>query len=552
MHILKAYLKFTVLMCATWMAFSCQTPNTDNRTVFRYNEAAGISSLDPAFCNRTENIWAVNMLFNGLVQLDDSLQLKPCIAYRWSISDDGLVYTFHLRDDVFFHDHQLFPNNKGRKVTANDFVYSFNRLLNPATASPGVWVLHAIAEKNGVPEISAPNDSILQITLKKPYRPFILLLSMPYCSVVPKEIASHYKKDFRNNPVGTGPFTFKIWAEGEKMVLLKNPHYFETYNGLRLPFLDAVNISFLKDRQTAFLEFVKGNFDFMSGIDASYKDELLTPSGHIQKAYENKINMSKIPFLKTDYLGFNLDYKDGIGLLPKETQRKIRQAINYGIDRKKMIAYLRNNIGSAAEYGFVPKGMPFFDDTLKGFSFRPEITRKLLKEAGFPEGKNLPTIPLITTSVYQDVCEYIQRELELQGIKIKVEVLLPAINSDLIAHNKAAFFRKSWVADYADKENYMSVFYSKNFSPDGPNYTHFNNTTFDSLYQMCLSPLDNNDLQRNFSMMEKIIIENAPVVPLYYDDAVFFYHNNIQGLKGNALNLLQLKTVQKTIKNENS
>jgi peptide/nickel transport system substrate-binding protein len=154
--------------------------------------------------------------------------------------------------------------------------------------------------------------------------------------------------------------------------------------------------------------------------------------------------------------------------------------------------------------------------------------------------------------VYLDVCEYIQSELSQLGIKIKVEVLLPAVNSELIANNKAAFFRKSWVADYADKENYMSVFYSKNFSPNGPNYTHFNNAEFDILYEKCLTNEDAQELQKNFNRMEEIIISEAPVVPLYYDDAVFFYHQQIKGLKGNPMNLLQLKTVSKIIDHESN
>ena len=521
-----------------------------NKTVFKYNEPAGITSLDPAFSNRTENIWAVNQIFNGLVQLNDTLAVVPCIAKKWEISDDGLNYTFHLRNDVYFHNHYLFKNGKGRKVLASDFVYSFNRLLDPAIASPGVWVLNAVAQHDDA--ILALNDSTLKITLSKPYRPFLNLLSMPYCSVVPNEIANHFKKDFRSNPIGTGPFVFKFWAEGEKMVLLKNQNYFEFFEGKRMPFLDAVNISFLKDRQTSFLEFVKGNFDFMSGIDGSYKDELLTRTGALQKKYVSKVNMSKIPFLKTDYLGFNLDYAEGIGALTNESKIKIRNAINYGFDRKKMVLYLRNNIGVAALNGFVPKGMPSFDTTVVGYNYQPEKAKQLLKEAGFADGKNLPEIQLITTAVYLDVCEYIQSELSQLGIKIKVEVLLPAVNSELIANNKAAFFRKSWVADYADKENYMSVFYSKNFSPNGPNYTHFKNDEFDKLYETSLTMIANEELQINFKRMEEIIIAEAPVVPLYYDDAVFFYHKNITGLKGNPLNLLQLKSVSKIKANESN
>jgi peptide/nickel transport system substrate-binding protein len=413
------------------------------------------------------------------------------------------------------------------------------------TASPGVWVFNAVAQINESHAIEAVNDTTIRITLSKPYRPFLNLLSMPYCSVVPKEITEHFQKDFRSNPIGTGPFKFKFWAEGEKLVLLKNQNYFEMYEGKRMPFLDAINISFLKDRQTAFLEFVKGNFDFMSGIDASYKDELLTRNGALQSKYKLNITMSKIPFLKTDYLGFNLDFKEGIGKLSKEKQANIRRAINYGFDRNKMVLYLRNNIGAAATQGFIPKGMPAFDYNFKGFTYQPEKAKQLLEEAGFPNGKNLPEIQLITTAVYLDVCEYIQSELMQLGIKIKVEVLLPAVNSELIANNKAAFFRKSWVADYADKENYMSVFYSKNFSPNGPNYTHFSNAEFDRLYEKCLSNTDAEELQKSFNRMEEIIISEAPIVPLYYDDAIFFYHHQIKGLKGNPLNLLQLKSVSK-------
>ena len=551
MRVIK-HLHIVLAGITSWlMVQSCQAPDKhSNKTVFKYNEAAGITSLDPAFSNRTENIWAVNQIFNGLVQLNDSLLVKPCIAKSWEISDDGLAYTFHLRDDVYFHDHPLFVNKKGRQVIASDFVFSFNRILNPDVASPGVWVLNAVAKKDNKYLINAVNDSTLLIILEKPYRPFLNLLSMPYCSVIPHEVANHYQKDFRSNPVGTGPFFFKYWAEGEKVVLLKNPHYFEFFKGKRMPFLDAVNIAFLKDRQTAFLEFIKGNFDFISGIDASYKDELLSRTGKLNKKYEASIHMSKIPFLKTDYLGFNLDAQEGIGKLNKESQLKIRKAINYGFDRKKMVLYLRNNIGAAAINGFIPKGMPGFDENITGFNYNPQLAKKLLAEAGFPDGKNLPEIKLITTSVYVDVCEYLQSELAQIGIKLTVEVLLPAVNSELIANNKAQFFRKSWVADYADKENYMSVFYSKNFSPNGPNYTHFNNTEFDGLYEQCLLLNDADDLQQCFNRMEEIILEEAPVVPLYYDDAVFFYHNHIQGIKGNPLNLLNLKSVKKTNRNE--
>jgi len=143
---------------------SCNEPRVNiNKTVFKYNEAAGITSLDPAFSNRTENIWAVNQIFNGLVQLNDTMAVVPCIARSWNISADGLKYSFKLRTDVFFHDHRLFENGKGRKVVAKDFVFSFNRLLNPDIASPGVWVLNAVAKKVNRYLIEVLNAGLLLI-----------------------------------------------------------------------------------------------------------------------------------------------------------------------------------------------------------------------------------------------------------------------------------------------------------------------------------------------------------------------------------------------------
>ena len=219
------------------------------KTVFRYNESAGITSLDPAFSRSIENIWAVNQLFNGLVQMDDKLNVKPCIAKSWEISDDGLVYTFHLRNDVFFHDHVIFKDSVGRKVLASDFVNSFLRLTSPEITSPGEWIFNNIDKslKSSYLGFVATNDTTLQIYLQKTFPPFLGLLTMQYCSVIPEEIADFYGNDFRNHPIGTGPFQFKIWKENEKLILVKNNNYFEKDGENTLPYLDAVSISFIKD-----------------------------------------------------------------------------------------------------------------------------------------------------------------------------------------------------------------------------------------------------------------------------------------------------------------
>jgi len=239
------------------------------RNVFRYNEAANITTLDPAFARDQSIIWPVNQIFNGLVQLDEELRIKPCIAKSWEISSDGQEYRFHLRKDVLFHPDRVFHDKAERQVRAGDFIFSFSRIADPATASSGSWIFDCVARQNGNPAFSAIDDSTFVIRLSKPFPPFLSMLAMPYASVVPQKAIIRYGRYFRSHPVGTGPFLFKYWKEGVKLVLLKNPEYFEAENGSSLPFLDGVSISFLSDKQSAFLEFVKGRLDFISGLDPS-------------------------------------------------------------------------------------------------------------------------------------------------------------------------------------------------------------------------------------------------------------------------------------------
>ncbi len=553
MHSMKRVITISASLLVICLIYSCGSDvqkAEQTKTVFRYNESAGITSLDPAFSRSIENIWAVNQLFNGLVQMDDNLNVKPCIAKSWEISDDGLMYTFHLRNDVFFHDHPIFKDSIGRKVVASDFVNSFLRLTSPEIASPGEWIFNNIDKslKSNYLGFVATNDSTLQIYLQKAFPPFLGLLTMQYCSVVPQEVVDFYGNDFRNHPIGTGPFRFKIWKENEKLIFVKNDSYFEKDGDNKLPYLDAVSISFIKDRQSSFLEFIKGNFDFLSGIDGTYKDDVLSKEGKLSEKYVGKINLDIHPYLKTDYLGIVVDEQLDIVKNSPLKLKAIRQAINYGFDRQKMIGFLRNNIGKAATAGFVPKGMPGYEKfNVKGYTYNPDMARELLTTAGFPEGKGLPEIKLVTTSMYLDLCEFIQSELKEIGINLKVEVLSPAIHSEMVARQGVNFFRKSWVADYPDAENYLALFYSKNFAPEGPNYTHFKNAKFDGLYEQAQTETDEQKRYEYYGLMDQIIIEESPIVPLYYDEAVVFYHNNISGLSSNPLNLLSLKKVKKAL-----
>ena len=517
-------LRLGFLLSIFFMACSSDK-QTENFKIFKYNESAGINSLDPAFAKDQASIWATAQLFNGLVQLDKDLAVQPAIAKGWDISADAKIYIFHLRTNVLFHQHELLSEQE-RLVTAHDFIYSFNRLTEAEVASPGAWVM------NNVQSYEALNDSTLRMILKTAFPPFLGSLSMPYFSVVPEEVVS--QTSFRDAPVGTGPFRFQYWKDNVKLVMRKNPDYFEQ----GFPKLDAVSISFIKDKQAAFLAFLKGELDFISGLDASYKDEVLTRIGSLQENYQGKINLQSQPYLNTEYLGFLMDEKN----LSVTQQKAVRKAINYGFDRVKMMTYLRNNIGTPALEGFVPKGLPSFTEDLEGYDYNPEKAKALLSEANISLGTELI---LSTTSSYLDICEYIQNQLQEIGLNIKIDVSPPSTHRQMVATSKLDFFRGSWIADYADAENYLALFYSHNFCPNGPNYTHFKNDEFDALYELSIQQADDSIRYALYQQMDQIILDEAAIVPLYYDEVIRFVQPNIQHFESNGMNMLNLKMVEK-------
>ncbi|PYE81096.1 peptide/nickel transport system substrate-binding protein [Winogradskyella epiphytica] len=532
-------LLFSRILCCSLVLtiLSCTSTEKNNKDhlVFKYNEHKNIGSLDPAFSKDLADIWATHQLFNGLVQMDDELNVIPAIAKEWAVSDSATRYTFQLRKDVLFHKHHLFGADSTRPVTASDFEYSFNRLIDKNIASPGSWVL------SKVESFSALNDSTFQIKLKQPFPAFLGLLTMKYCSVVPKEIVEHYGTEFRSHPIGTGPFKFQRWEENLKLVFRRNNHYFETDStGKSLPHLEAVAITFLPDKQSEFLQFAQGKIDFVSGLDASYKDEILTADGQLRAIYkEDDVKMIRGPYLNTEYLAFFMESE-----VNTIQSLKLRKAINLGFDRSKMMTYLRNGIGIPAHGGFIPKGLPGFNESI-GYSYQPELAKQLVAEYKAETGISTPKITLTTTSNYLSFCEFIQRELQKTGLEVTVDVIPPSSLQDAKANGQIDFFRASWIADYPDAENYLSLYYSKNFAPNGPNYTHYNHVEFDQMYEAAYLETDPELRAQLYTKMDSLIMSSAPIVPMFYDEVVRFTRKNVEGLGINPTNLLELKSVRK-------
>ena len=585
--------KILLILSLIVLFSSCVKSNSDNEDlkIFKYNESAGILTLDPIYAKDLPHIWACNQIFNGLVAFDDEMNVVPAIAKSWDISEDGMTYTFVLRDDVCFHEDECFGKTtrlqdykttsdllvdslscglvdleKTRKVVAQDFVYSFNRVLDRKLNSSGSWIFANAYAFNAV------NDTILEINLTQPFPAFLGILSMTYASVVPQEAVEYYGAEFGRHPVGTGPFKYQYWKEGVKLVFRKNPIYFEFEettrlqdykttsdfeDSLRLPYLDAVSISFLIDKQVAFMEFIKGKFHFMSGIDARYKDELLTRDGNLREEYEDEIYLIREPYLNTEYLAFFLGDDD---TLSKERSLALRQAVSYSIDREKMLRYLRNGIGTPGNQGIIPAGLPGFKDykTTRlqdnklvdslssglvdsdiGYPYNPKKAEQLLNDNDLIGYE----LKLFTTQDYVDIAKFVQSALTEIGLVCKVEEMMPAALREKRANGNLPFFRSSWVADYPDAENYLSLFTTSNFTPQGPNYTHYSNEKFDELYQKSLTCNDLQERAKIYHEMDSLMMTEAPVVILFYDEVLRFVNKNVEGLGSNPTNMLNLKRV---------
>lgn len=529
---------YGLLCCLLW---SCKSsPNRNDKTVFHINLVGGLESLDPAFAKDLSTMWCVHALYNTLVETDAALHLQPSLATHWDVSEHGLVYKFYLRNDVYFQENELF-GNQPRKMIAEDVVYSFNRLIDPKIASSGAWIFNGrVAAEN---PFTALDDTTLQIRLAKPFAPLPEILSMPYCSIIPKEVAEHWGKDFRRHPCGTGPFQLHYWDEGNVMVFYKNPHYFQKdSSGKSLPYLDAVQYSFFDSKATEFLLFLQGKLDFVNGVDGSFKDLVLNRRGALKPAYKKKIQLQKNVYLNTEYLGFNVDTTNPAVKNSPTKNVLIRQAINYAIDRQKMVTYFKNGIGIPATAGFTPPGMAGFEKLADyGYNYNPAKALELLKKAGYPNGKGLPPIKIITPDNFADLVNFVAGQLQDVGIKLQVEIMQPAIIKEQMAKNKAAFFRAQWIADYPDAETFLVVFNGSLPSP--PNYTRFSNKQFDEWYD---ESMETSEERRKilYRKMDSLAISYAPVVPLYYDQRMHFLQKNVKGFSSNPMNIIDLKQVR--------
>ncbi|MBI3258230.1 MAG: ABC transporter substrate-binding protein [Ignavibacteriae bacterium] len=555
---------FLILPFALFCSISCgkKTKIDSNRT-FYYNEPDGLSTLDPATTSYKAAIWAGSQIFNGLVELDSSLNFVPCLAKSWEVDTAGLVWTFHIRTDISFHEDKCFGEQKTRRMNARDVKFSFERICDARVKSTGLWIfrnrLVGAEEFNkatsqnqptdGISGITVINDSTVQLRLEKPFAPLLSLLTMPYCWIIPHEAIDLYKTDFYKHPIGTGAFMFKDWQPDMALTLIRNPLYFKyDASGKQLPYLDGVSISFMRNTKAEFLEFEKGKLDFIGSVDASFADKVLTPDRKLTPGFSNFI-LLQASAQSVEYYGILLDSTlEATKNMPISKVKLLRQALNYAIDREKIIRFVLKGKGIPATHGVLPLSMPGFSPETKGYDYNPEKARELLKKAGYPDGKGLPKfmLQLGANERTASVAEAVQEQWKAIGVNLELRQVDFPQHLDMVRNSKLALWRTSWIGDYPDPENFLALFYSGNTSPKGPNTTHINRRDLDSLYGAALSPrLAPSQRYTLYNQMERIILDDAPWIFLYYNINQRLARPSVIGLRPEGIDRLILESVDK-------
>ncbi|MBM7622862.1 ABC transporter substrate-binding protein [Sporohalobacter salinus] len=468
---------------------------------FKARVASDPPTLDPAHSTDTTSSRVIRNIFDGLVQYNEKLEVVPAIAKSWDVGDKGLEWTFHLRKGAKFHN--------GREITADDVVYSFTRLLDPDTQSERAWLFERVKGSKAFQEgktdqvkgLKAVDKYTVKIILKKPFTPFLSMLCMGNASIVPKEVVKEKGDHFAQAPVGSGPFKFVSWQHDNKVVLKKNEDYYVDGR----PYLDQVVYRVIKEGTAAFAEYEQGNIHVMiqGDIPSGQIDRVTDPNGEFADEYALKNRLGIY------YIGFNTQKEPF-------TNKKVRQAINYAINKKAITQVVKDGLAKSA-IGILPPGMPGYNENLKGYSYNIEKAKKLLKEAGYSDG--LPgtyELTYNTSKNHQRVAEAVQSNLKKIGVNVKLNNMDWGTYIQKLDKGETEMYRFGWIGDYPDPDNFLRVlFHSDNAGPGG-NASFYKNPEVDKMLEEAAKMNPGQKRLNLYQKIEKKIMDDAPWIPVYY------------------------------------
>jgi oligopeptide transport system substrate-binding protein len=477
----------------------------NRRTLIDSRDRYDPRSLDPALSTDVPTGRAVAYLFDGLVRFSPTAEVIPGLARSWTVSNDGLVYTFILRTGARFHD--------GRPVMARHVVQSWLRVLDPKTQGGLGWPLYPIqgaqeyadGKAPRVAGLTVPNDTTLVVRLTEPLAIFPKLLAMPVAAVVPDSIP----EDFGEHPIGTGPWKFVAWRHDDYLLFARN----EDYWGEK-PQADSLLARIIPEPSTAEAEFQLGNVDVH-----------MVPEQETQDWEENddtKKLLARAPTLRLIYVAINTTR----GPL---SDARVRRALNVAVDTKMMLQYLVGGRGRVAA-GVIPPSLEGADTMRKPYTRDVALAKRLLAEAGHPSGIDLELWSSQTPPMPR-IAQTIQAFLAEAGIRVKI------VQRDASTMRKAAragqtdLALKDWFADYPDAENFLyPLLHSANFGAGG-NVSFFKNAPFDSIIGAARREQDAAKRMTLYRQADSLAFIEAPMIYLFFSTDVLAVQPWVKGFE---------------------
>lgn len=504
-HILTV---LTVLTVSIMTISGCGSPADDGPRVFRYRLASDPPSLDPIHTTDTSSATVVFRMFEGFIEQDpETLEIVPAIAESWDVSNDGLTYTFHLKQGVLFHN--------GREATAADFRYSFERCLTPENTSERSWVLAPIAgaedmlagKAETLSGMETPDDYTVVLHLTEPFAPFLAYLSMEAARIVAHEGVT--EDGF--TPIGTGPYRFVSWDHDIRVSLEAWDGYHGEPAGIK-----HVDYEVIPDMGVAFQKFTVGELDLVNEL----------PPGQLKLIKERYPDAVKVwPFMRNEYIGFNHTrppFKDNL---------KLRQAFCYAVDRRGIAEDIMEGAATPAT-SILPPGIPGKDESITGYQYDPEKAKSLLAEAGYPNGEGLPELVLWynTNELHQQVAQYVQSTLRDIGVTVTLKSLdWPAYLKACESH-EPDLYRLGWVADIPDADNFLYILLHSSQKGAPGNYSGYSNPEFDRLVSEARRINDPVKRLNLYRQADRLATEDACWIMLDYPSQRLLFNPEYEGL----------------------
>ena len=471
-------------------------------------------NLDPPFTTDIYSVILIQQIFDGLVQFDQNLNVGPALAINWRVSTDGLVYTFTLRQDARFHN--------GRQVTADDFVYSLTRILDPKKEASILSFLENIkgaakyrrGESKEVAGLKALAPHTLEITLQEPFAPFLSVLAMKDLKVVPKEELEKWGEDFSHHPVGTGPFRLESW-EGNRIVLSGNHNYYEGR-----PNLDRVVYTIYAGAQ-----YDKIYEDFLSG---RLEEAAVFGANREKLASTTAYQFYRKPSLSLQFYGMNC-------LTTAFKDKTVRQGLNYAIDKERIVREVYKDQFLPATT-ILPPGMPSYIPENAAYDYDPDKAKSLLNKAGYgPSGEKLSLTVLSASksSAAQKELALIAKDLAAVGVELEIqyETDWPTFEATLRSR-KIQLYRYAWFADIPDPDNFLNILLG---SKSRYNFMQYNNPKVDRLLSQALTETEILRRVELYREAERLILADAPMIPWIYLTFESVFQPYVKGLEISAL-----------------